>query len=166
MISPLANRFLAMARDDARPEWRETAALIAQAGRFVLAPEVVKLTLRVPEPERLMPAVVQGLRLPHDPCWIEYSPHEVFAGHVDAASQFGVLFWTDAGGEVCNRLIVRKRLGSLIRSGDSVPNPDEMAVVVYPRGLVFLPSGAFFRSARPDLPAKDPIGRAAGRGKG
>lgn len=158
MISPLANRFLAMAQNDSRPSWQETATLIAQAGRFVLAPEVVKLTLRVPEPDRLMPAVKQGLRLPHDPCWIEYSPHEVFAGDANAASQFGILFWTDAAGEVRNRLITRARLGSLIRPGDTIPNPDDMAVVLYPCDLVFSPAGASIRSTRPDLAAHDLAG--------
>ncbi|NPD70347.1 hypothetical protein HN018_28175 (plasmid) [Lichenicola cladoniae] len=158
MISPLANRFFTMAQDDPRPGWKETAALIAQAGRFVLAPEVVKLTLRTPEPDRLMPAVVQGLRLPHDPCWIEYSPHEVFAGRGDAASQFGILLWRDASGEVCNRLITRNRIGSLIRPGDVVPNPEEIAVVLYPCDLVFSPAGAFIRTTRPDLPQQDLAG--------
>jgi hypothetical protein len=113
-ISPLVNRFLALAAEDSRSNWQETADLIKRAGRFVLSPEVVKLTLRAPEPDKPLPAVARGIQLPHDPCWIEYSPAEVFAGRSGVARQFGLLFWRDADGEVCNRLVVRNRVGDMV----------------------------------------------------
>lgn len=155
--SPLANRFLAMAADDGRANWQETADLIKRAGRFVLSPEVVKLTLRVPEPAKLLPAVAHGIRLPHDPCWIEYSPADVFAGRSDAAKQFGLLFWRDHEGVVCNRLIARGRVGDFIRPGDVVPDRDAMTVLHYPCDLVFRPAGAFVRSTQDDVSAEDMI---------
>lgn len=166
-ISPLANRFLAMAGEDSRANWKVTADLIQRAGRFVLSPEVVKLSMRVPEPEKLLPAVVQGIRLPHDPCWIEYSPAEVFNNRAEAARQFGLVFWRDDAGDVCSRIIVRKRISDLIRPGDTVADPDAMAVVLYPCDLVFRAGGAVTRETQSDVP-KDSMAdyRVAAEGLG
>jgi hypothetical protein len=152
-ISPLANRFLAVAAEDSRSNWQETADLIKRAGRFVLSPEVVKLTLRVPEPDKLLPAVIRGIQLPHDPCWIEYSPAEVFAGRSEVARHFGLLFWRDSAGEVCNRLVVRNRVGDMIPPGDVVRDPDAMMVLLYPCDLVFRPSGAVVRATQTGVSA-------------
>ena len=157
-VSPLANRFLAMTSDADRANWQETASLIKRAGRFVLSPEVVKLTLRVPEPDKLLPAVIQGIRLPHDPTWIEYSPAEVFAGRPEAPKHFGLLFWRDQAGDVCNRLIVRHRRGELLGAEYDVNQPDEMMIMHYPCDLVFRPSGPVIRQTQADVP---PAGMAS-----
>ena len=156
-ISPLANRFIAMAANDSRPNWTATADLIKRAGRFVLAPEVVKLTLKVPEPAKLLPATVHGIRLPHDPCWIEYSPEQVFAGSDtgEAAKQCGFLFWRDAAGDVCNRLVVRKRTGAFVQLGLVMPNADAISIMLYPCDAVFRPGGIVVRDTQPCPRADD-----------
>lgn len=155
--SPLANRFIAMAENDHRPMWQTTADLIKRAGRFVLAPEVVKLTLRVPEPAKLLPAIAHGIRLPHDPCWIEYSPEQVFASSDagESAKECGLLFWRDAAGDVCNRLMVRKRTGAFVRPGSVVSNPDGISLLLYPCDAVFRPSGIFLRDTQESPRADD-----------
>lgn len=156
-LPTLANRFLAMSAEGDLPGWRETALLIERAGRFALSPEVVKLTLKAPRPDKLLPAVAHGIQLPHDPCWIEYSPAEVFNGSPGAANNFGLLFWREPNGEVCNRLIVRKPRRDMVRPGDVVSEPDSMAIMKYPCDLVFRASGAVVRDTQSGLQEADMV---------
>lgn len=149
--SPLANRFLAAAESSDCSDWRETAALIRRAGRFLLSPEVVATTLRLPQPDKLLPLVERGIRRPHDPCSIEYHRAECAAGGADGGSRFGLLFWHDAAGELRNRLVARDRLENIGCFGRPRESPPTMAVVLYPHDLAFTRNGAVLRSVRPGI---------------
>ena len=139
----LASRFLSVAtKPSADPDWEWAAAQVQRAGQFALAGDVIRLDLREIDTNKLLPAIEHGLRLPHEPCWIEWSPKAVFStleGNPDAADQYGMLLWRDDAGDICNRLVERRPMRGFLPNDPDFRTRDQRLIMLYPCDAVSRP---------------------------
>ena len=155
----LASRFLSVAtKPSADPDWEWAAAQVQRAGQFALAGDVIRLNLREIDTDKLLPAIEHGLRLPHEPCWIEWSPKAVFStleGNPDAADQYGMLLWRDDAGDICNRLVERRPMRGFLPNDPDFRTRDQRLIMLYPCDAVYRPSGIVMRATKPPSDPED-----------
>lgn len=114
----LANQVCAKALASGSAEWHWLFGQIAGAARLTLSPEVLRGSLqRTLDIEELRPALALGVRLPHQPCFIEYPAAAmdeiVGIGSANGMNKHGILFWSDADCDVRARAVLATEIGPI-----------------------------------------------------